>query len=220
MDASQLSIRRIEVAGHTIALMGLDEALAQAAAALKDAPEEEILAELLARVSLKNYIAPTLREAFGKVLLEEFRKFLREGAGPGAVRPLRIEVLGQGCAQCRQWVEDIHRLLAEMQIPAEVRAVHDLASIGAADLSGTPALVVDGRVWCVGRWPGKEPLRKRLLEACRVKSSRRRFAWCLANGIRPPGGGSERCWRWSRRRFCPTPPSATSATCRCKGWSP
>jgi hypothetical protein len=148
--------------------MGLDEALAAVADTMGGAPEEQVEAELLRRLGAKNYLAPSLREAFGEVLLEEYRRFLREGAGRDAIRPLRIEILGPGCAQCRQWLAEIHSLLAELQIPADVREVHDATRIGAGGVAGTPALVVDGRVWCVGRWPGREPLRQRLQEACQI----------------------------------------------------
>ncbi len=73
---------------------------------------------------------------------------------------MKIEVLGTGCAKCKQLEKDVYNALAELDIAAEVTKVKDISKIMAYKVMVTPALVIDGEVKVAGRLPRKEELRK------------------------------------------------------------
>lgn len=64
---------------------------------------------------------------------------------------MRIEVLGTGCAKCKNLYENTQRALAQSGKVAEVVKVEDLVSIMKYGVMSTPALVVDGKVVFSGK---------------------------------------------------------------------
>lgn len=77
---------------------------------------------------------------------------------------MKIEVLGTGCAKCKQLEKDVYNALAELDIAADVSKVQDISKIMNYKVMATPALVVDGQVKISGRLPRKEELQKILKE--------------------------------------------------------
>lgn len=77
---------------------------------------------------------------------------------------MKIEVLGTGCAKCKQLEKDVHDALAELNITADVSKVQDIKQIMSYKIISTPALVVDGQVKIAGRLPRKEELHSYLEE--------------------------------------------------------
>jgi len=77
---------------------------------------------------------------------------------------MKIEVLGTGCAKCKQLEKDVYNALAELDIAADVFKVQDISKIMNYKVMATPALVVDGQVKISGRLPRKEELHKILKE--------------------------------------------------------
>ncbi len=75
---------------------------------------------------------------------------------------MKIEVLGTGCAKCKQLEKDVYNALAELNIAAEVSKVEDIKQIMKYKVMSTPALVIDGQVKISGRLPRKEELHKYL----------------------------------------------------------
>lgn len=73
---------------------------------------------------------------------------------------MKIEVLGTGCAKCKQLEKDVYNALAELDIAAEVAKVQDISKIMEYKVMTTPALVIDGQVKIAGRLPRKEELHK------------------------------------------------------------
>jgi small redox-active disulfide protein 2 len=73
---------------------------------------------------------------------------------------MKIEVLGTGCAKCKQLEKDVYNALAELDVAAEVTKVKDISKIMAYKVMVTPALVIDGEVKVAGRLPRKEELHK------------------------------------------------------------
>lgn len=73
---------------------------------------------------------------------------------------MKIEVLGTGCAKCKQLEKDVYNALAELDIAADVLKVQDISKIMAYKVMVTPALVIDGEVKVAGRLPRKEELHK------------------------------------------------------------
>lgn len=78
---------------------------------------------------------------------------------------MKIEVLGTGCAKCKQLEKDVINALAEMDIAADVIKVQDIKKIMSYKVMSTPALVIDGQVKIAGRLPRKEELQNLLQDA-------------------------------------------------------
>lgn len=77
---------------------------------------------------------------------------------------MEIKVLGPGCARCQQTAEHVKEAVAESGIEANIEKVTDAMEIAGYGVFGTPAVVVDGDVKCVGKIPSKEEIRDWLIE--------------------------------------------------------
>lgn len=71
-----------------------------------------------------------------------------------------IKVLGPGCAKCQQTEKVVKEALAESGVSATVEKVTDIRKIAEYGVFGTPAVVVDGDVKCVGKVPSKQDIKK------------------------------------------------------------
>jgi small redox-active disulfide protein 2 len=70
-----------------------------------------------------------------------------------------IKVLGPGCPKCQQTEKIVKEAVAEAGVTATVEKVTDLMKIAGYGVFGTPAVVVDGEVKCVGKIPTKEDVK-------------------------------------------------------------
>jgi len=75
---------------------------------------------------------------------------------------MKIEVLGPGCAKCKQTYEVVAAYVKEKNLPHEVVKMESLETMMAYGIMTTPALVVDGKVVLNGKVPGKNDLDKLL----------------------------------------------------------
>jgi len=66
-----------------------------------------------------------------------------------------IKVLGPGCPRCKQAEKIVLEAVAETGVDARVEKVTDTMKIAGYGVFGTPAVVVDGEVKCVGKIPTK-----------------------------------------------------------------
>ena len=71
-----------------------------------------------------------------------------------------IKVLGPGCAKCQQAEKVVKEAVAESSVNATVEKVTDIRKIAEYGVFGTPAVVVDGEVKCVGKVPSKQDVTK------------------------------------------------------------
>lgn len=71
-----------------------------------------------------------------------------------------IKVLGPGCAKCQQAEKVVKEAVAESGVSATVEKVTDIRKIAEYGVFGTPAVVVDGDVKCVGKVPSKQDVKK------------------------------------------------------------
>ena len=71
-----------------------------------------------------------------------------------------IKVLGPGCPKCEKTTAVVKETLAETGTEASVSKVTDLMEIAGYGVFGTPAVVVDGDVKCVGKIPTKDDVKK------------------------------------------------------------
>lgn len=72
---------------------------------------------------------------------------------------MEIKVLGPGCAKCGKTEEIVREALAEAGVEASVEKVTGMMDIAAYGVMGTPAVVIDGQVKCVGKVPSKEQVK-------------------------------------------------------------
>ena len=64
-----------------------------------------------------------------------------------------IKVLGPGCPKCSQTEKVVREAAAEAGADANVEKVTDTMEIAGYGVFGTPAVVVNGDVKCVGKVP-------------------------------------------------------------------
>ena len=72
---------------------------------------------------------------------------------------MEIKILGPGCSRCNATEKVVIDALAETGIDANVEKVTDLMKIAGYGVFGTPAVVIDGEVKCVGKIPKKEEVK-------------------------------------------------------------
>jgi small redox-active disulfide protein 2 len=64
---------------------------------------------------------------------------------------MRIQVLGTGCAKCKQLTASAEKAVAELGLGVAVEKVEDIREIMKFKVMSTPALVVDGQVRSTGK---------------------------------------------------------------------
>lgn len=71
---------------------------------------------------------------------------------------MEIKVLGRGCAKCGLTEELVRQVLREERIDAHVEKVTGYKEIAEYGVFLTPSVMIDGKLKCVGRIPGKEEI--------------------------------------------------------------
>ena len=64
---------------------------------------------------------------------------------------MKIQVLGPGCAKCKQLTANAQRAVAELGLDVPVEKVEDVREMMKFHVMSTPALVVDGKVRAAGK---------------------------------------------------------------------
>ena len=70
-----------------------------------------------------------------------------------------IKVLGPGCQRCERTAENVKEAVAEAGVTAQIEKVTGAMDIAGYGVMGTPAVVIDGEVKCVGKIPTKEDVK-------------------------------------------------------------
>lgn len=73
---------------------------------------------------------------------------------------MKLQILGTGCAKCKQLYENVQQAVAGMDPPVEVEKVADIREIMKFRVLATPALAVDGVVKAAGRVLSPEEIGK------------------------------------------------------------
>lgn len=68
----------------------------------------------------------------------------------------KVEVLGSGCAKCKQTVKIMEMAIAELGVDATVEKVDDINEIISRGVVATPAVAIDGKVVLSGKVPTLE----------------------------------------------------------------
>jgi small redox-active disulfide protein 2 len=69
---------------------------------------------------------------------------------------MEIKVLGPGCPKCHKTEEIVNEAVIESGVQADIKKITDAMEIAKHGVFGTPAVVIDGDVKCVGKIPKKE----------------------------------------------------------------
>ena len=158
-------VTQIKVGEDRIGIIGLKSILSEVAETCAVQSDEEIRTELLKRLNKRNYIPEPSKEKYGQAFLKEFKKFTGRPIEDSDSDEVEIKVLGPGCALCNQLEQDLITVMTEMDMPADLEHVTDIAEIGSYGVMGTPALVINREVKAVGSIPPKTKLKKWLQEA-------------------------------------------------------
>ena len=75
------------------------------------------------------------------------------------VAPRKIEVLGPGCARCKETYRVVSHLVETEKLPFTVEKVEGMERMIELGLLATPGVAVDGKVIFSGRIPKAEELR-------------------------------------------------------------
>ena len=68
---------------------------------------------------------------------------------------MEIKVLGPGCAKCAEAEKLMRSAVEEAGVEATIEKVSDFQQIAKHGVFSTPAVVIDGRIKCVGKVPSK-----------------------------------------------------------------
>ncbi len=158
------SIREIRVGGHSIGIVGLDEALKELAPALRAMTSRAVREALLSHLARENYIPDASREAYGEAFYREYLRFIGEPVEQDGQREPMVTVVGPGCPQCERLHRTVLEVLSEIGIAVRVEQVRDLSAIAETGVLGTPALLMGDRILAVGTVPPKAQIRRRILE--------------------------------------------------------
>jgi len=158
-------VTQILVAGRRTGIIGLSQVLREVAVEFGHRPDEEIQAELLQRLSAKNYIVDKVRDDYGRAFSREYKKFIGQPVAEDRPEIPQIKVLGPGCPNCDRLEQELMGLMAEMGLPADLEHIRDVAEIGRYGVMSVPALVINGKVVATGSVPPRKKLKALLQEA-------------------------------------------------------
>jgi small redox-active disulfide protein 2 len=161
---SQEDLTRIQVNKQSVGIIGLKHVMDEMAEEYAERPDAEVRTALIKRLSRRNYIPDQAKEDYGKALLLEFNKFLGRPYEEDVSEDPEIKVLGPGCARCDKLERELMEVLAEMNLAADLEHVRDIKEIGRYGVMGTPALVINGKIMCVGTVPTGEKIKEWLKE--------------------------------------------------------
>jgi small redox-active disulfide protein 2 len=77
----------------------------------------------------------------------------------------QIQILGPGCARCKQLYEGALQVVTDLGLDAQVEKVEDVSELVARGILTTPALVVDDKLVLAGQVPSARRLRELLTPA-------------------------------------------------------
>ncbi len=161
-------VTQIKIGKHKVGFVGLKSALEELTDTHAQKSDDIIAVELFNRLSKNNYIPENVKDKYGRAFVREFRKHLGQPFEEDASEGIEIKVLGQGCRQCDRLEMDVMGVLSDMNVVADLEHVRDLKEIASYQVMGVPALVINGKVMCVGKVPSKNKIRKWLEAAADI----------------------------------------------------
>jgi small redox-active disulfide protein 2 len=161
-------IVQVSIGDRTIGIVGLKKVMADLAVKASGKTDGECREILYRGIADQNYIPPKMVEEYKDALLRAFKTFTGEAAEEAPAGGVRIQVLGPGCHNCDRMEQDVREVLAELKMPGDLSHVTDPAEIAKYGIMGVPALVINGRIVCVGTVPDRNRIKQWLMD---VKAS-------------------------------------------------
>lgn len=146
-------------------IIGLKHVLEEVSREHADKSDHQVTAELIRRLSELNYIPDKNRKNYERAFFREYKKFIGQPYERRDPDGLKIKVLGSGCPCCDDVDQDLMAVMTEMNLAGEIEHVTDPAEIGNYKVTGTPALLINGKVKAVGVMPKKQQLEALLRQA-------------------------------------------------------
>ena len=162
---TDVDVSQVRVGEFTAGIIGLKSVVKEMAGEWAEKPDAQIAAELVKRLSVKNYIPESANVSYGMAFLREFKKFIGKPYKEEAPDGLEIKILGPGCENCDRLEREVIEAVSELDLPAGIDHIRDIKEIGSYGVMGSPALLINGKVKAVGRVPMRSEIRKWLLEA-------------------------------------------------------
>jgi hypothetical protein len=162
---------QIRVGGYSVGIVGLAEAMEDAASRMPGASDEALGVALLERLSRRNYIPNKAQETYKVAFVREFKKFIgKPFEESNGTTGLVVKVLGMGCVQCDRLEQEVISAMAQTGLAGDVEHVRDPKRIGEYGVMGSPALIINGQVKSVGKVPPRMRIVEWLREAAGGKT--------------------------------------------------
>ena len=78
---------------------------------------------------------------------------------------MKIQILGTGCAKCKNLTANAEKAVQELGLKAEIEKVSGIQDIMKFQILMTPGLVIDGQVKAAGRVPSTDEIKQLLAAA-------------------------------------------------------
>jgi len=157
-------IVQVSMGNRSIGIIGLKKVMTDLAGKASGKTDDECRDILYRGIAGENYIPPKMVEEYKDALLRAFKAFTGEEAEQAPAGGVRIQVLGPGCFNCDKIEKDVREVLAELKIPGDLSHVTDPLEIAKFGVLGVPALVINGRIVCVGTVPDRNRIRQWLMD--------------------------------------------------------
>jgi small redox-active disulfide protein 2 len=157
-------IVQVSMGDRSIGIIGLKKVMADLAVTASGKTDGECREILYRGIADQNFVPPKMVEEYKEALLRAFKAFTGEAAQEAPAGGVRIQVLGPGCHNCDRMEQDVREVMAELKMPGDLTHVTDPAEIAKYGLMGVPALVINGRVVCVGTLPDRNRIKQWLMD--------------------------------------------------------
>jgi len=155
----------IEKAKAPSGIVDFENALKDIVGMQPQMPDKDIAAEMIKRLSKKNYIPSGAYGEYEKAFIREYRKYIGEPIPEELLEEIEIRVLGAGCPTCDKLEQTLMALIEEMGVTADLEHVTDMMEIASYGVMGSPALIINRDVKAVGSIPSKARLKEFILQA-------------------------------------------------------
>jgi len=71
---------------------------------------------------------------------------------------MRIQIAGPGCPNCQATENNVFNACAELNLPADISHVYNVAEFVSLGVTRTPAVLLDGEIVIAGRVPTVQDL--------------------------------------------------------------
>ena len=77
----------------------------------------------------------------------------------------KVEILGPGCARCKETYRVVQNVVVKEQLPVDVEKVESIERMVELGLMATPGVAIDGKVVVYGRVPKADEIRALLAKS-------------------------------------------------------